>query len=74
MTIADTTGPGTDYLTTAEAGAQLGVQAQRVRQYIYQGRLPGAARRGRDWMIPPKSLKSLQIRAYRRTKKSRKTT
>ena len=51
-----TTGPGTDHLTTAEAGAQLGVQAQRIRQYIYQGRLPGAARRGRDWMIPPKSL------------------
>jgi excisionase family DNA binding protein len=46
------------YLTTKEAGAILGVNPSRVRQFILEGRLE-AVKRGRDWFIEEKALGKL---------------
>lgn len=35
-----------------EAAAAWGVSTKRVRQYLAQGRVPGAVQLGRDWAIP----------------------
>ena len=43
-------------LTTTAAAARLGVTPRRVRQYLREGRLPGAYRLGRDWAIPEQTL------------------
>lgn len=40
------------YLTVAEVAAALGVSTGRVRQLLGQGRIYGARKLGRDWMIP----------------------
>jgi len=42
----------TRQLTTREAAAALGVTPRRVVQLIAEGRIRGAERRGRDWLVP----------------------
>jgi excisionase family DNA binding protein len=39
-------------LTVKEAAAVWGVSACRVRQYLKEGRITGARKFGRDWVIP----------------------
>lgn len=39
-------------ITTAQAGQELGRDPSQVRRYCEQGRIVGAKRLGRDWMIP----------------------
>lgn len=39
-------------LTSAEAAERLGVSVRRMQEYLLDGRIQGAARRGRDWVIP----------------------
>ena len=39
-------------LTTADASAILGVTPQQVRTLCQRGRIRGAIRHGRDWLIP----------------------
>ena len=46
----------THYLTTRDAAARLGVKADTVKRWCQQGKLPGAVRQGRDWMIPESAL------------------
>ena len=41
-----------EWVTVAEAAEQLGVSAGRIRQLLGQGRVHGARRSGRDWLIP----------------------
>ena len=38
--------------TTTEIAAQWGVTPKRVRQLCQAGRIPGAQKIGRDWVIP----------------------
>lgn len=40
------------WLTTAEAADILGISRRRIQQYCAGGRVLGAYRAGRDWMIP----------------------
>lgn len=42
----------TDYLTTTEYAHRLGINPSRVRQLLAEGRIPGARKHGRDWLIP----------------------
>lgn len=39
-------------VTAATAAKQLGVTASRIRQLAIAGRIKGAARLGRDWVMP----------------------
>ncbi|HXF67427.1 MAG TPA: helix-turn-helix domain-containing protein [Burkholderiales bacterium] len=40
------------FCTVAEAAAVLGVTPGRVRQLLSEGRIIGARKHGRDWLIP----------------------
>lgn len=41
-----------DWLTTIEAGQRLGITPARIRQLCQAGRIVGAQKVGRDWVIP----------------------
>ena len=41
-----------DLLTVREFATRENVSVQRVRQWIYEGRIPGTSKNGRDWAIP----------------------
>ena len=56
------------YETMAEACARLGIGATALRAYLTQGRIPGAYRHGRDWMIPADCVKPAQLPKGRRPK------
>jgi excisionase family DNA binding protein len=58
-----------DLLTTEQAGARLGVSAQRVRQFIDAGRLP-ATRYGDMWLIRPADLACVGERKPGRPRKA----
>ena len=45
-------GRGEEIATVAEAAAELGVSERRVRTLCSEGRIVGARRVGRDWVIP----------------------
>ena len=38
--------------TTKEAAAELGVSESRIRQLCIAGRIVGAYKQGRDWVMP----------------------
>lgn len=46
-------------LTTTQAAAQLGLCQSRIRQLCLTGKLPGAYKMGRDWVIPENSIAQL---------------
>jgi excisionase family DNA binding protein len=48
-------------LTTNQAAAELGVSAQRVRQYIAQGRIR-ARKLGRDYLVDSESVAAFRPR------------
>ena len=56
-------------LTTAEAGALLGISAIRVRQLIAAGRL-AAQKVGRDFLIEPGDLDAVRYRPTGRPPKN----
>jgi hypothetical protein len=44
-----------DLLTSAEFAALKRVSARRIRALAVSGRIPGARKRGRDWLIPARA-------------------
>lgn len=58
--------PESDFLSTLEVAEVLGVTVGRVRQLLNEGRLPGARKFGRDWMIPRESLENVKNRKWGR--------
>lgn len=40
------------FCTVAQAARALGVTPGRVRQLLWEGRIVGARKHGRDWLIP----------------------
>ena len=40
------------YLTVQEVAAELAVTTERIGQLLREGRIEGARKHGRDWMIP----------------------
>lgn len=53
---------GGELLTTAQASSRLGISADRIKQLIYAGRVPGAHKIGPDWLVPAE-----WVRAYKPT-------
>ena len=50
-----------EYLTTAQAGAELGVSASRILKLIEAGRLR-AEKVGNSWLILPRALAAVRDR------------
>lgn len=40
------------FITTAEAAAKSGTTGRRIQQLCVEGKVPGAQRFGKSWMIP----------------------
>lgn len=51
-----------DYLKIDEVAAKWGVSVRRVQAMCAQGKIQGAVRFGRDWMIPPSAKKPIDGR------------
>ena len=49
-------------LTPKEAGAKLGIKTRRVQTLCSDGRIIGAVRKGRVWLIPKNSPKPIDGR------------
>ena len=45
------------YISIREASYRWGVSERRVNQYCAEGRIPGASRFGRSWVIPENAEK-----------------
>lgn len=46
-----------DYISTQQAAEKWGVSIRWVQVYLKRGRIEGAVRFGRDWMIPKEAKK-----------------
>ena len=53
------------YGTVAETARRWGISERRVRLLCAQGRVPGAIREGRSWLIPAEAVKPLDARRRR---------
>ncbi len=40
------------FIGTRQAGEELGVSADRIRKLVLDGRVPGAKKAGKEWLIP----------------------
>lgn len=58
------------FLTAPQAAERLGVSRYRIWQFCAAGRLPGAVKHGRDWLIPVAALAAVAGR--RRTGRPKK--
>lgn len=58
------------YLSLREAAEKWGVSARRVNQYCSEGRIPGAQRIGKSWVIPTDAQKPEDPRRTRQQAKS----
>lgn len=50
-------------LTTAQAARELGVDASTIRLWCRLGKIKGARRMGRDWVMDAAALKGLSVGA-----------
>jgi len=56
------------YKTTIQAAREWGVTRGRVHQLLVAGRIPGAIRVGRDWLIPMNATYPALKRRRRKSK------
>lgn len=47
-----TGGAGMEYISVNEAALQMGISVRRIQQMCKSGKIPGAIKKGRSWMIP----------------------
>lgn len=52
-----------EYITTKEASAKWGISPTRITILANQGRIPGAQRIGRSWLIPTEAAKPADLRS-----------
>jgi hypothetical protein len=60
-----------DQLITPEAALELGVSEAWISQLCREGRIEGAVKRGRFWLIPYESLQKIEYREGGRPPKSK---
>lgn len=51
-----------DYLTTEEAAKKWGITRRRVTDYLNEGRISGAEKKGSMWLIPSDTKKPIDPR------------
>ena len=63
-----------EYITTKEASARWGISTIRITVLANEGRIPGAQRLGRSWLIPANATKPKELKPnhYHCTKKETK--
>ena len=54
-----------EYLTTSEAAEKWNISRRRVNVLCDEGRVEGAVKKGRIWLIPKNSLKPIDARIKR---------
>lgn len=52
-----------EYITTKEASAKWGISTTRITVLANEGRIPGAQRLGRSWLIPASAIKPPELKA-----------
>lgn len=52
-----------EYITTKEASAKWGISTTRITVLANEGRIPGAQRVGRSWLIPATATKPTELKA-----------
>lgn len=57
-----------EYLTTAEFAEKWNISQRRVAIYCKEGRIKGAALKGRTWLIPKNAVKPEDPRRIRKSK------
>jgi hypothetical protein len=66
-----------DYITPEEAGIRAGVTPDYIRKLCTQGRIEGAKKWGRSWMIPAGAkvqMRQLRVSEIPRAKGSKRKT
>lgn len=56
-----------DYMTLREASEKWGISPRQINYYCSEGRIPGAEKMGRVWLIPKKAAKPVDKR-YKKPK------
>ena len=51
-----------EFLTTKQAAESWGISARRVALLCAQGRIPGAVKAGKTWLLPPDAKKPFDPR------------
>lgn len=51
-----------DYMTLREAGEKWGISPRQINSYCSDGRIPGAEKLGRVWLIPKDAKKPIDGR------------
>ena len=51
-----------DYLTSAEVAEKWNISQRRVAIYCKEGRIDGAVKKGKMWLIPSDAVKPLDAR------------
>lgn len=57
-----------EYLTTAEAAKKWNISTRRITILCNEGRVEGAVKKGRIWLIPDAASKPIDGRCIRGTK------
>ena len=55
-----------DYMTLREAGEKWGISPRQINSYCSDGRIPGAEKMGRVWLIPKDAKKPIDGRSEER--------
>ena len=56
-----------DYMTLREAGEKWGISPRQINYYCSEGRIPGAEKMGRVWLIPQNAKKPADGRRKKRS-------
>jgi len=55
-----------DYITITEAAEKWGVSTRAITYHVVAGRIPGAEKKGRMWLIPKDAQKPEDLRKNNR--------
>ena len=55
-----------DYMTLREAGEKWGISPRQINYYCSDGRIPGAEKMGRVWLIPKNAEKPIDRRFHKK--------
>lgn len=58
-------GVNMEFITTSEASAKWGISTIRITILANEGRIPGATKLGRQWLIPASATKPQELRSIR---------
>jgi hypothetical protein len=63
-----------EFKTTKQASKEWGISTRRVAILCEQGRIEGAVKAGKTWLMPPDAAKPIDLRQQKKTVKSKNTS